>query len=52
MYKDENAKLNREELVTLGSKFDFRLTKSVCDEIEKKNKISVKFQKMIFIQER
>lgn len=39
MYKDENAKLNREELVTLGSKFDFRLTKSVCDEIEKKTKL-------------
>lgn len=40
MYKDENAKLNREEFVTLGSKIDFRLTKSVCDEIE----IETKFQ--------
>lgn len=39
MYKDENAKLTREELVTLGSKIDFCLTKTVCDEIEIKTKL-------------
>lgn len=44
MYKDENAKLNREELVIIGSKIEFRLSKSVCDEIEKETKHQSNFK--------
>lgn len=34
IYKDENALLRREELITLGSSMDFSLTVNDCNKIE------------------
>jgi len=52
MYKDENAKLNRRELLTLFSNIDFCLTKSAWDETKIETKLQLNFKEWYLYKKR